>query len=401
MPPRKRSTSTTRSARPRSVAKTSTPVGTDHALELSTESGQTMALSYWDLWFALVANANFDGSWDQLVTHLRSQPGASSRLAERKLSHLRDLQQRLQQADVAIPDLVAQAPPSPTELRRAQNQVLKRDLREHEWSEAMRYTPRQRRYAHAMRGFWPCFPVSPEPYAVELASRFQTRSWFSASQSSRIADRLDTFVSRAERERNDDQHAQAQAMLRAFLTVVIELMAVADDSYGSLGDSFHGGFASYLAIPLEVTGIEDTVFFHDLLTLVIWEDYGLTYDQMDGYFERLTLEAGDLCMAYLRQQSEALKADDLDYQAEKALTWIGQVAAEQNRFEQFESLANEMGTREWKRIIVLADRAVKKRKRKLAAAVFEAALGPGMHERLLRQKYELLKRGKWSPDPRT
>jgi len=57
--------------------------------------------------------------------------------------------------------------------------------------------------------------------------------------------------------------------------------------------------------------------------------------------------------------------------------------------ERFEELAQEMGTRAWQRIIVLADRAVKKRKRTLAAAVFEAALGPGMHERFLREKYEL------------
>ena len=38
-----------------------------------------------------------------------------------------------------------------------------------------------------------------------------------------------------------------------------------------------------------------------------------------------------------------------------------------------------MGTRQWKRISVLADRAVKQRKRPLAVAVFEAALSPGMH----------------------
>ena len=30
-------------------------------------------------------------------------------------------------------------------------------------SEAMRSTPKQRRYAHALRGFWSCFPVSPTP----------------------------------------------------------------------------------------------------------------------------------------------------------------------------------------------------------------------------------------------
>jgi hypothetical protein len=359
-----------------------------------------MALSYWDLWFVLVANANFGSSWDRFVEHLRSQQGPSSRFAERKLSHIRDLQRRLQQADVAIDDIVAQADPSPAKLRRARNQVLKREPRDHEWSEAMRNTPRQRRYAHALRGFWPSFPVSPASYAAQLTSRCQTRRWFSASQSSRIADQLDEFVEVAVGERHDGQPAQAQAMLRAFLTMVIELMEVADDSYGSLGDSFHGGFAHYLAIPLEETGIEDTVFFHDLLTLLIWEDYGLTYDHMDGYFERLTSEAGDLCMDYLRQQIEELTDDDLDYQAEKALTWLGHIAAEQNRFERFEELAQEMGTQAWQRIIVLADRAVKKRKRKLAAAVFEAALGPGMHERFLREKYEQLKNGTWNPDPR-
>jgi len=396
MPPRKRSTPTTRPT----TAKKSTPVGTSPAFVLTAETGQTMALSYWDLWFVLVANANFGSSWDRFVAYLRSEKGASSRLAERKLSHIRDLQRRLQQADVALRDIVAQANPSPAELRRAQHQVLKREPREQEWSEAMRHTPRQRRYAHAMRGFWPSFPVSPASYAVELASRFQTRSWFSASQSSRIADQLDQFVELADSELVDDQHAQAQAMLRAFLTVIIELMEVADDSYGSLGDSFHGGFAHYLAIPLEETGIEETVFFHDLLTLVIWEDYGLTYDRMNGYFERLTSEAGDLCMDYLRQQIEELQDDELDYQAEKALTWLGHIAAEQDRFERFEELAQEMGTRAWQRIIVLADRAVKKRKRKLAAAVFEAALGPGMHERFLREKYEQLQSGKWNPDPR-
>jgi hypothetical protein len=59
----------------------------------------------------------------------------------------------------------------------------------------------------------------------------------------------------------------------------------------------------------------------------------------------------------------------LDYQAEEALTLLGQVVAEQQRFDRFEELAMHMGTRQWKRIIVLADRAVKQRKRQLAVAV--------------------------------
>jgi len=371
-------------------------------LVLSAASGQAIELSYWDVWFALVTDADFDGSWERFVEHFRSQKqqGISRHLAERKLSHLRDLQRRLRQAEVEISDIVAHTEQSPVELRRARNQVLTREPRQDEWSDAMRHTPKQRRYAHALRGFWPYFPVSPASHAERLAAQFHTRGWFSENQSFGLARKLDKFVERAASVLNQDKHAQAQAMLRAFLTVVIELMEVADDSFGSIGDSFQDGFAKYLAMPLEETGIEATVFFHDLLTLLIWEDYGLTYDQMDRYFEQLTPEEGDLCIDYVRQHMGELQGDDLDYQYEKALTLLGQVAAEQNRFELFEELAQDMGTREWKRIIVLADRAIKKRKRKLAVTVFEAALSPGMHEGFLRKKYEQLQRGKWHPDPR-
>src|SRR5205085_11803853 len=88
----------------RTVVKKSTPVGRDGALVLPAESAQPLELSYWDLWFALVADADFDGSWDRFVAHLGQQKnqGSSSRLVERELSHLRDLEWRLRHANVAI-----------------------------------------------------------------------------------------------------------------------------------------------------------------------------------------------------------------------------------------------------------------------------------------------------------
>jgi hypothetical protein len=68
---------------------------------LPAESEQPLELSYWDLWFALVAHADFEGSWERFVEHLRQQKnqGGSSRLAERKLSHLRELERRLRHWD--------------------------------------------------------------------------------------------------------------------------------------------------------------------------------------------------------------------------------------------------------------------------------------------------------------
>jgi hypothetical protein len=369
---------------------------------LSVQSKPALTFSYWDLWFALVADADFEGSWERFVEHLQAQKakGMARDLVERKLSHLRALQQRLRQAGVERSDMLGQADRSPVALRRARHQVLERAPRASAWSDAMRHTPRQRHYAYALRGFWPCFPVSPASYAERLAAQFHTHRWFSANQSFGLARKLDAFVEEVASRLRQAQYAQAQAMLRAFLTVVIELMEVADDSFGCLGDSFRDGFAKYLALPRDETGMEAMVFFHDLLTLLIWEDYGLTYEQTDGYFAGLTPNEGDLCIEYVQQQMQALQADDLDYQYEEALTLLGQIVAEQHRCERFEALARDMGTRQWKRIVVLADRAVKQRKRPLAIAVFEAALSPGMHEGFLRQKYEQLKKGKWSPDPR-
>jgi hypothetical protein len=78
----------------------------------------------------------------------------------------------------------------------------------------------------------------------------------------------------------------------------------------------------------------------------------------------------------------------------------GQVVAEQERFDEFEDLAKQMGSKAWKRIIRLVDRAMKRQKKPLAIKVFEAAMTKGDHLEFLKEKYEKLKRGHWSPDPR-
>ena len=58
---------------------------------------------------------------------------------------------------------------------------------------------------------------------------------------------------------------------------------------------------------------------------------------------------------------------------------MGQVVAEQERFDEFEDLARQMGSRAWRRIIRLADRAMKRGKKPLAIKVFEAAMTKGDH----------------------
>ena len=206
----------------------------------------------------------------------------------------------------------------------------------------MRNTPRKRRFEQALRGYWGCFPVSPEPFAKEIGAHFQSSGFYSERSSSRLSSTLDRYVGQAEKLQKSGKYAEAQSLLRGWMTVVIELMGHADDSFGSIGMSFDEGFAAYLKIPLDQTGIDEDVFFPDLLDFLIWEDYGLTNDRIE-LLKGLTPAQGDLCIGHLRRQIDELRADDLEYQSEKALTLLGQVVAEQERFDLFEGLAERDG----------------------------------------------------------
>ena len=53
-------------------AKKPTPLGTDTALTLPTSKGKSLGLTYWDVWFALVAVRDCGGDCGRLAERLRS-----------------------------------------------------------------------------------------------------------------------------------------------------------------------------------------------------------------------------------------------------------------------------------------------------------------------------------------
>ena len=380
-----------------------TILGTDLALSLPTDQGTSLHLSYWDLCFALVAVMMHNGDLDRLANRIKEEEGFfyDPRSIERKRCHIRDLKRRLDEASVTPTDIVRAAGDlAKTEKRRAIKKVSVSIHQEREFSEPMRNTPRKRRFDHALRGYWDMFPVSPKSPAKTIGAHFRSKTFYSKNASFGIARTLDEYVEEAKKLLEAGKAAQAQALLRAWMTVIVELMEKVGDSFGSIWMSFDEGFAVYLKISPEQTGIDEGVFFPDLLDFLIWEDYGLTNDGIEGYFRRLSEGQADLCVEHLRHEVAALLDDDLEYQSEEALTFLGQVVAEQERFDEFEAVARQMGSRAWKRIIRLADVAMKRQKKPLAMKVFEAALTEGDHLEFLKEKYEKLKRGHWSPDPR-
>jgi hypothetical protein len=380
-----------------------TVVGTDHALTLSTAQGISFDVSYWDLWFSIVAVLMHDGDLDRLASRIKEETSMilyHRDSIERKRCHIRDMKRRLVGESVIPADIVLAAPDlAKTEKRRALTKVMEPIHGERGLSEPMRNTPRMRRFDHALYGQWDRFPVSPKPYAEKVAAHFRSKGFYHEDRSFSIARTLDKYVEKAKKLLEAGKAAQAQALLRGWMTVIVELMEKADDSFGSIGMSFDEGFTAYLRIPLEQTGIDDVVFFPDLLDFLIWEDYGITDRGIEGHFRRLTGGQADLCVEHLRREITALLDDDLEYQSEEALTFLGQVVAEQERFDEFEDLARQMGSRAWRRIVRLADSAMKRQKTPLALKVFEAAMTQGDHLDFLTKKYEKLKGGHWNPDP--
>ena len=381
------------------------PVGTDIVCTIDPPGGGTeLPITYWDLWFAIVTVDTYESELDRLAEHFRTKRSCLTgrETATGKLSHLRDLQQRLGEAGVSVSAVLDAAGPVlvKQERRRAVGRVIKHNERLYERSAPMLNPPQERLYPAVLREHWPQFPVSPERYAERFARRFNWNRIYGENASHGLARKLDSEAERAEKLLATNSIAEAMAMLRSLMTVAVELIAIADDSFGAIGDSFQEAFGVYLRLPWKESGIDAEVYLRDLTDFLVWEDYGLTYRQTDGFFVALSREEADLCLSHLRKRQAELMALDLDYQAKKALTLIGQIVAEQRRFELFEDLAREMAADEWHRIVQLVDVAETAGKRNLARAVFEATLTRGRHLDLLQRKYAQLQAGNWNPDPR-
>src|SRR4051812_44118743 len=194
-----------------------TPLGPELALSLPTAQGKSLDLSYWDLWFALVAVRVHDGDLDRLADRIKNEKGIiyNRDSIERKRWHLRDLKRRLEGASVTPTQIVnAAGDLANNEKRRALTKVMEPSDRAGAWSEPMRNTPRKHRFEHALRGYWDRFPVSPQSYYETIGAHYQSKGFYSESMSFGIARTLDRYAEKAAKLLGAGEYAEAQALLR-------------------------------------------------------------------------------------------------------------------------------------------------------------------------------------------
>ncbi len=298
-------------------------LGNDVFGPLDCENGDILTLYYWDIWMVMVAMEMYQGDLDMLADNFRQMLSTASFKgldAERKLTHLLDTQGRLLKAGVGIDEVLKMAKVDQMthyQRQRAHKKVLEQCENRKEWSVPMRNPPSERRRKHALRGYWEQFPESPEPHAQKLEGFYPPPKKYHKTQTLVLAKTFDKFIEQANKMIKSGNLITGQAMLRAFLSVILERMM--DDSFGRIGQCYAEALLAYLAVPLPKTGIKDDVFFKDLLELVIWEDFAFTDEYIDGYLETITPQQADICIDHLREQYRELHADHLTYQAEEAL----------------------------------------------------------------------------------
>lgn len=367
--------------------------GNDPYREIILPDKSVFYATYWDLWISILLSAQFGGDWESMLNHFREQtrtPSWQRDHAEGMINHLGHLRRTLEKTGLATDDLLKSATPDflKKQKAKAKRKVLEFSFKEQERSKWMIETPRRQRASRALRGYWKKFPISPLIFAADLVAIFKTGKYYLEKESFKLESKLSNFLTK--KESHLDVPSQL-TLYRAFLTVVLENMNGVDDSYGVIGDLYESVFETYYQLDRTQINLPLETYFQDLLELLIWEDYALTYRNQPDFFASLSKSEALLVEAILRKQWQELADLGLGYQSQKALTMLGLLYATQTMFDRFVPIAKDMGTDAWQRITTLSGAAEKHKQYDLALGVYEASLRPGMHEDYLRKEYEKLK----------
>jgi hypothetical protein len=346
--------------------------------------------SLWDLWLCYVAVRDHGGELGPLgqsfADEIRERGATGGDASEAKLSHVRDLQARLEVAGLAPPDLAdAGVLADKSIARRARDKVSGRVwLEDRARTPAMIDTPR-RRFAHRARyGHWPAFPSDPAPWFEKFRPTVDRKGSVSKWKTSTVVDRLEKRLGDLDGPRRS--LPDRLALYRAFHTGALELADRVDHSDGSIDMARTDAWLTYLAIDWREAGMEPDAYWRDLCELRLWEPYGLDYQHEGAWFG--SARAGDVAvvepilLALEQEHRDAV----LDYPADEALVALADLHVAAGSRDRYVGAARRLGSRAWHPIETMARSQLDAGDRAGAVAVFEAADQPGRHQKHLREK---------------
>jgi len=341
--------------------------------------------SHWDLWLCVVALADHHGDLDKLSVAIEGT-GQSfwSSTIEAKLSHLDDLRDRLADAGIDAAALAGGTEDDQRIRSKARTKVLKQGLYPRDLTDAMRETPRQRLYERALRGRWPRFPVSPEPFYERLANGLG-EGYLPKGATFRLERRIEDARDRLYRKTANDPAGRLAAQ-RALLTWCFRAMGRCDDSYGVIGELAQEALITYAKLPFKPTGIADQDWCEDLGELLVWEDWGLLHRHETQPFAQIRGALADHAETFLLALAAELRGQRLPLRADQALENVAYLHVAAGRLTRFVQAAAELGSDHWMPIVALAQAALARDRPDIARNVFAAADRPGQQRDYLRER---------------
>jgi hypothetical protein len=328
--------------------------------------------SYWDLWFGVVALADYDGDLDELTVAIEEGGRLSGGgTAEAKLSHLDDLRRRMAQAGIDAQTLVAGEDTDPKIRAKARAKVLKQALYPRDMTEPMWHPPRERLYERALHGRWSLFPVSPAPFYERLCNGLG-EGFRSKSQTFKLARRLGAAIERIDRT-TANRAADRLAARRALVAWCYRAMERCDDSYGVIGELARDALIGYATLSYEPAGIAGPDWCEDLCELLAWEDWGLLHRHETRPFTQLQGQLAEHAERFMRSLADELRANRLRYQADQTLQNVAYLHIAAGRLTRFAPVAERLGSDHWIPIVALAKAAIKRGRDDIARDVFAAA----------------------------
>lgn len=276
--------------------------------------------SWWDVWFCAVAVADHGADLGEMDARLASAPLAplaGRETREARLSHLADLRDRLASAGLSPLDLAgAEITCQRRVLARARKRVWGGSIERAAVTEPMVHTPRRRLEDRARRGHWGAFPVSPQRFYPELERLVDRHVFVEEHESFSVVSEFAERVSALEAACRST--ADRVALYRAAHTAFLELQDQADDSYGVIGDERDEIWKTYVRLDWRATGMAPADYWRDVTELVVWEDYGLCWQEPTRTWRGVTSAELDLVEGLLAEVEAELWHFHLDYQAREA-----------------------------------------------------------------------------------
>ena len=352
---------------------------------------QGVTFTQWDRWFlrlAVVDNDNW-ASLEKTLQERRYAANSSTSDAEAKLSHISDLRNRLAVVRKTPRAVLRQDVDDRALLAKAKVKIFDQYVDRKYATPAMRNTPRHQLEKRALRGHWNSFPVSPSLFEERIFDPDSARPCYGETATMRLADRIERRVKRFIRKA--DGVGEQFAIYRAAMTAIMVAVERADDSCGSLGDTFSMVLDNYRAVPWRTTGIAAASYFEDLIEFAVWEDYGFI-EGLKGFFKTISPEDLEIVLVVLDRVSAELREFGFYYQEEEVDRIRVTVLIDRRQWDRMEDLARTLGSDHCRLVIEMAEAALKKRKVALASAIFQAADQPGAHQSSLREQARILLR---------